>query len=384
MAGNRVIVQWLSLASAVPADATAVVLNLTGTAPTASTYVTVWPEGTPRPTASTLNLAAGQTTPNLVTVALDTGKKVALYNNSGVTHLIADLAAYYATGSGAGFGAAPPSRVLDTRAGVGRAGALGPGQSFMLSVQSAVPYRATAVVLNLTGTAPTASTFVTAWPDGRPRPTASNLNLVAGQTAPNLVTVALGDNATVSLFNNAGSVHLLADVAGYYLPDAGAVFFSQTPQRVLDTRTGTAPLGPGASLALGLSGAVPGAATSVVLNLTGTAPTQSTYLSAWPDLNPRPEVSNLNLAAGATRSNLAVVSLGMGEKLRFFNANGATDVLADLAGYFAMPPPSCTTACVYAWGLSAAVGDGRPCDITGLPACGSDVPVRTGDLTGVR
>ncbi len=114
---------------------------------------------------------------------------------------------------------------------------------------------------------------------------------------------------------------------------------------------------------LGLAGEVPVAATSVVLNLTGTAPTQSTYLSTWPDASPRPEVSTLNLAAGATRSNLAVVSLGLGEKLRFFNANGSAHVLADLAGYFAMPPPSCVTACVYAWGLSAAMGDGHPCDL---------------------
>ena len=72
------------------------------------------------------------------------------------------------------------------------------------------------MVLNLTATEPTAESFVTAWPDGQARPLASNLNVLAGKTAPNLVVVKVGTGGKVDLYNNAGSTHLVADVAGWY------------------------------------------------------------------------------------------------------------------------------------------------------------------------
>ena len=72
-----------------------------------------------------------------------------------------------------------------------------------------------AVVLNLTGTGPTAGTYVTAYPAGQSLPTASNLNLGIGQTAPNLVIVKVGTGGKISLYNAAGSTHLIADVAGW-------------------------------------------------------------------------------------------------------------------------------------------------------------------------
>src|SRR5262245_10289318 len=48
----------------------AVVLNVTVTQPKAGGYVTVYPDGTPRPATSNLNFLAGQTIPNLVVVPL--------------------------------------------------------------------------------------------------------------------------------------------------------------------------------------------------------------------------------------------------------------------------------------------------------------------------
>jgi hypothetical protein len=56
---------------------------------------------------------------------------------------------------------------------------------------------------------------VSVYPAGTTRTSASNLNLVAQQTAPNLVVVPVV-NGKVSFYNNAGSVDLIADIAGYY------------------------------------------------------------------------------------------------------------------------------------------------------------------------
>ncbi len=76
------------------------------------------------------------------------------------------------------------------------------------------------------------------YPAGTTRPGASNLNVVAGQTIPNLVTVALGSGNRVTLYNASGTIDLIADLAGYYSSDAGAGFTAVSPVRVLDTRTG--------------------------------------------------------------------------------------------------------------------------------------------------
>lgn len=75
-----------------------------------------------------------------------------------------------------------------------------------------------AVVLNLTGTEAAAAGFVTAWPDGLPKPLASNLNLTGpGDTSANLVIVPVGAGGKVRFFSQSGA-HLLADVFGYLLP----------------------------------------------------------------------------------------------------------------------------------------------------------------------
>jgi hypothetical protein len=80
----------------VPADAAAVVLNVTADGPQGDGYVTVWPCGTPRPLASNLNLRPATTTPNLVITKLGAGGQVCLYTSTP-THLVADLAGWYPT-----------------------------------------------------------------------------------------------------------------------------------------------------------------------------------------------------------------------------------------------------------------------------------------------
>ena len=74
---------------------TAVVLNVTAVGPTAPGHVIVYPAGQPRPGVSNLNLTPGLTLPNLVVVKTGTNGVVNLYNNTGSTDLIADVAGYF-------------------------------------------------------------------------------------------------------------------------------------------------------------------------------------------------------------------------------------------------------------------------------------------------
>ena len=83
----------------VPADAKAVVLNVTVTDTTAPLYLTVWPAGQPQPTASNLNWPAGDTRPNLVVAKLGAGGAISVFNLLGSTDVIADVQGWFDDGS---------------------------------------------------------------------------------------------------------------------------------------------------------------------------------------------------------------------------------------------------------------------------------------------
>jgi hypothetical protein len=78
----------------VPADATGVVLNITAVNATASSFITVWPTGTNRPNASTLNPAQGQTRFNSATVLLGTGGSFSVYHSAGNVDVLIDVVGY--------------------------------------------------------------------------------------------------------------------------------------------------------------------------------------------------------------------------------------------------------------------------------------------------
>jgi hypothetical protein len=114
-----------------------------------------------------------------------------------------------------------PVRILDTRTGLGApASALGSGQSLDLQVTGAagVPVGAVGVLLNVTADGATEQTYLTIWPAGEQRPDASSLNPAPGQPVPNFIEAKLGVDGKLSIYNFTGSVHVLADVAGYQVP----------------------------------------------------------------------------------------------------------------------------------------------------------------------
>ena len=112
-----------------------------------------------------------------------------------------------------------PTRLLDTRSGVGAGGPVRAGGTVHLQVTgSVVPAGAAAVVLNVTVTAPSKGGDVVAYRDGVAEPKVSNLNFTAGQTIANLVVVQVGSDGKVALTNSStGTIQLIADVSGYYL-----------------------------------------------------------------------------------------------------------------------------------------------------------------------
>ena len=80
-----------------PTDAVALGLNVAIIAPTADSYLTVFPaDATSRPLAANLNWVAGQApTPNAVTAKLGADGKLAFFNLAGSVHLAVDVQGYY-------------------------------------------------------------------------------------------------------------------------------------------------------------------------------------------------------------------------------------------------------------------------------------------------
>ncbi len=344
----------------VSSGAGSVVLNVTVTQPSDSGFITVYPGGT-APTVSNLNFVRGQTVSNLVVAQIGSDGSISIRSSSKSTvQLVADLAGYYQGGRAVSkgmFQPMAPARMLDTRTS-GRP--VPPGGSVdvqVLGVSGVPASRVQAVFLNTTVTEPRRSGYVTAWPSGTARPTASSLNFVAGQTVPNLVMVKVGGNGRVSLYNgSAGTAHLVADIAGYvvdgYDTEQPGAFIPSSPERIIDTRLPSWKTGKLQPHWEGIGCFAPWVG-AVMANVTAIEPEAPGFITVSPRTGELPTASSVNFVAGQTVPNLATSPVDDKLMVSFYNGSpGATHLAVDLAGSF-----------VGAGGLNAPLPPGGdPCD----------------------
>ena len=323
----------------------AVVLNVTAVNPTEATFITAWPSDQVRPLASNLNLPPGDVRPNLVIVKVSEDGYVSFYNAAGSIDIVADVAGWFGPEGGQRYTGISPARIWDSRSGPGPTGRSSAGETRNVTVTGVggVPANGvTAVVLNVTAVGPSAQTFITVWPMGENKPLASNLNVPPGDNRPNLVIVKVGAAGQVSVYNEAGDLDLIADVAGYF-SSGGSTLHSVSPARLWDSRSGpgpTGPSGPGATrevIVTGIGGVPATGVSAVVLNVTAVNASQSTFVTVWPTGEEQPLASNLNVPPGDTRPNLVIAKVGAGGRVSFYNAAGNIDLVADVAGWFGMP-----------------------------------------------
>jgi hypothetical protein len=314
----------VAVPAAVPADATGVVVNLTAAGAATAGYLTAYPCGAAPPTASNLNISAGETRANQAAVALDTTKTMCVYSST-TTDVIIDLAGYYAP-TGDRYQAQTPTRLFDSRS------AGGPATAFTVPVAGG-----SAVTVNLTVTNPATAGYLTAYPCGMTAPVVSNVNFTTGQTIANLATVAVAANHTICLFSSTPT-DIIIDHAGTFAA-TGATYTSAVTTRLLDTRTTLGghpgPATPTDTIEIQIAGsrAIPPNATSATINLTATATTTPGYVAAYPCDQPRPTVSNLNYDAATTAANLATVRLSTTGTL-CLTTNTTTHLIADIAGWY--------------------------------------------------
>ncbi|KOY59243.1 PKD domain-containing protein [Streptomyces sp. XY332] len=311
------------------AGASAVVLNVTVTGATEDTHLSVWPSGQPRPVTSNVNVKAGGTSANTVTVPVGADGKISAQLNSGKAALIVDYVGHYQPNTGQRFTPIAPTRVVDTRTA---GGALAGGQARTVKVAGVggIPADATAVALNLTGTGATENAHVIAYVDPTRRPATSNLNLEPGKDKSNQAIVPVGPNGTITLYTNTGSTHLVLDAVGYYAQDGKALFTPAVPQRLADTRS-TGKLAPGATTTVA---GIPANAIGAALNVTATDTTGPGFLTVYGHGSTRPEASSLNTRPGETVPNHVTTPVADGRVTVWNSYGGGNHVITDLFGYF--------------------------------------------------
>lgn len=299
------------------------------------------------------------------------------------------------------------ARILDTRSGTGAARQpVGPGGVLRLEVAGVggVPAaNVAAVTMNVTDTNATSGSWVVAYPDGTTRPTnESNLNFKAGEANPNLVTVQVGADGYVDLYNANGNVDLIADVQGYYstVPTGGILDSTFKPTdawRMLDTRNlapgsgvTSSPFGSGQAVTTpSFSWAAPGAS-ALVLNITATGADSSGWVAAMPGNGSLPSVSNLNYSPGRTVSNLVVVPVDDSGKFTLYNSSGHVSLIVDIQGYFSasyggagyVPLPPTRVADTRVGNHHIGAGSTLRIKVTGTQGVPDGVAAVTVNLTG--
>ena len=381
--------QVTGTSAGVPTGASAVVINVTAVFGTRSSYLTVYPAGPSRPTASNVNFPPGIVLANLVTSGLSSGGAVDIYNNVGTVDVLGDVEGYFmpepVTVTSGEYTPIPPIRVCDSRFGQpinlcnglndGKSHTIGPNTAVKVTVAGqpawcapscgpTIPTDGTEefAIINLTAIAGTANTFLSVVPwttngctygGSKGQPPFSTVSVNAGQAQANRVFVDLGINTNpinVCIYNAAGKANYIVDDDGWFGgPTAGQAeqfTAAATPTRICDTRPGLGTQCQGHELgkfgvlkvaAAGQNG-IPTSAEAVIANLTAVGGTAGTYISAYPsDAPARPNVSDINVAPGQTLANLTAITLsasGPAGDFNLFNDLGNINAVVDVEGWF--------------------------------------------------
>ena len=337
-AGGHITVKVADL-HGVPANATAVALNVTAVGATTATAITIWPAGLTRPATPAMYPVRAAPSAQFEIVSLHAGS-VELFNAAGKINLAAAVAGYLS--APASFvPEQTPVALFDTRLGTGGVPKAPVAAGGHITVKVAdlhgVPANATAVALNVTAVGATTATAITIWPAGLTRPATPAMYPVRAAPSAQFEIVSL-HAGSVELFNAAGKINLAAAVAGYLSAPASFVP-EQTPVALFDTRLGTggvpkAPVAAGGHITVKVADlhGVPANATAVALNVTAVGATTATAITIWPAGLTRPATPAMYPVRAAPSAQFEIVSLHAGS-VELFNAAGKINLAAAVAGY---------------------------------------------------
>jgi uncharacterized delta-60 repeat protein len=323
----------------IPATARNVALSVAAVDASEAGFLTVWPCTEPRPTASNINVVAGATVANTVITRLSPRGTVCVYT-SMATDLIVDATATFDTN----FAGVVPSRLLETRdsttidgkfQSIGRRPA-GSTTDVEIRYRGGIGFNAANATLNVTAVDAADAGFITVWPCTEPRPTASTLNVAAGDTIANSVITMLSVFGRVCIYTST-ETDLIVDATGWF--DS---FVGITPSRLLETRksptvdgqfenVGRRQANTTSEVQIAGRAGIPAGSTNATLNITAINAADAGFVTVWPCSEARPNASTLNVSAGGTIANAAVTKLSTTGAICIYTST-TTDLVVDVTG----------------------------------------------------
>lgn len=166
------------------------------------------------------------------------------------------------------------------------------------------------------------------------------LSATDGLPTANAIILPFGTGAVeVSVSNRS---HVVIDVNGYFMPmntPGGGAFYPVTQCRAVNTMSTSGPLAAAVASDFDVRTAckIPAWATAVAMDVT-VAPVSNFlgFLTVWASGQARPVTSNINAYDGQVKSNMVIAQTGSNGHVSFF-ASDATNVVADVVGYFGTP-----------------------------------------------
>jgi hypothetical protein len=244
-----------------------------------------------------------------------------------------------------------PCRVADTRNATGPFGgpsiAGGTSRDFVIPNSACgVPATAQAYSVNITVVPMVGLGHLTVWPSGQPQAPVSTLNSWDGRAKSNSAIIPAGSGGAISIFASDTS-HVVLDINGYFVPASNAsalAFYSMTPCRIADTRWASGPFGGPALVAMRSrtfpirqsTCNIPVGTQAYALNLTAVPNAPVGYLIAWAAGLPIPLAYSLFVQKPTPTADAAIVAADTAGSIQVF-AQGATDLIIDINGYFAPP-----------------------------------------------
>jgi len=206
----------------IPTAATAVAINLTAFGETSSGFIEAYQTGTTQPVLTSMSYGTADIASMAADVSIGSTGKISIYNTGAATNIIGDISGYYTnTTTGQKYHAVNPTRLVDTRTGIGgTTGAITADGTYTITqatTQQITTATTPTLVTMLTATAQTAPGNLIAYPYGTTRPGTSNLNWSGTLNVANLALTPTSTNSQITLYNEStGTTHIVIDSSGYF------------------------------------------------------------------------------------------------------------------------------------------------------------------------
>ncbi|WP_229403396.1 hypothetical protein [Micromonospora okii] len=365
-ANSVTAVNALGVGSIPATGVSALMVDVTTISPTANTSLTVYPDQTTRPTATSLSASTGETLSNSAVVKVGANGKLAIHNQAGNVHIKLDVQGYFTatTGSaGSGFVAVKHMQVFPfplrpkpcfPKDECPPPPAIANGATVAVDLSPAtfpivaVPSTAKAVLLDVAVARATASGTLTV---GVNTASSTTVDYRPGATSMAMSVRLKGDGSrSINITNQGSAVDVTISVQGYFTdqPTTGAGLRPISAGRVLDTRVGSnVPIAANGGISVGVGGSnglpTRGVA-AVVLNVTAVSPTATGLLHVGPGWFGAPETlpprgTSLHFNSGqGPRSSLVVAMVdGEGRVSIGNDSDGTVHLVVDVQGWFADP-----------------------------------------------